>query len=126
MTHNLASTRLAHEVAPSFFQCFSKRKITCIQSLLLLSECVKLNDPFTESVISGVMELCVLILLVCVFAFIHICMCILLYASFQTLGSTHVWLPAPVVKHHGVLSWKSKVQDGVMIPCILCTENLQV
>lgn len=47
-------------------------------------------------------------------------MSILLSISFQTLGSTHVWLPAPAVKHHGVLFWKSKVQDGVMIPCILC------
>lgn len=35
-----------------------------------------------------------------------------LLISFQTLGSTLVWLPAPLVKHRGALSWKSKVQYG--------------
>lgn len=51
----------------------------------------------------------------CVCFYIHIYMCILLYTSYQTLGFTRVWLPAPAVKHHGVLSWKSKVQHGLMI-----------
>lgn len=60
----------------------------------------------------------------CVFIVIHIYMCILLYTSFQTLGSTHVWLPAQAVKHRGVLSWRSKVQDGIMIPRVLLTETL--
>lgn len=66
--------------------------------------------------------MCVSALCACVFIF-HEYTCILLFASSQTLGSTRAWLPAPAVKHHGVLSWKSKVQDVVMSTCILYTVN---
>lgn len=70
------------------------------------------NGFLTESVMSGVIITCKSVLLGCVgvIVFALTYMCILLRTSSQTLGSTHAWQPAPVVKHLGVLSWKSKVQ----------------
>lgn len=68
-----------------------------------------------KSAISCIIKLCVC---VCIWFYSYtVCMCLLLCISFQTLGSTHVWPPAPAVKHHGALSCKSKVQDDTMISC---------
>lgn len=76
----------------------------------------EISLPLKVLLVESLHAVCVSALSVCVCLFYY--MCILLYTSFQTPGSTRVWLPAPVVKHHGVLSWKSKVQDGVMILCV--------
>lgn len=58
--------------------------------------------------------------------FTYISVSVRLYSSFQTLGSTRVWRPAPVAKHHGALSWKSKVGWGRMAWYSRAKTNLTV
>lgn len=123
MTHNLAHTRLSCEVTPSLYSA------SAIESQHVFSHCYSSHNVWNEMALSlkvlveslSCLHWCCLCVCVCVV--IHKYMGILLFTSFQTLGSTPVWLPAPVVKHPGVLSWKSKVKYGAIIQCILFTEK---
>lgn len=66
------------------------------------------------SLIVLLMESLLLLILFAACFHLKISVFIPLCSSLQTLGSTHVWPPAPVAKHHGVPSWKSKVGRGKM------------
>lgn len=121
MTHNLGDTTLACEVTPSLCS------VSAIGRQHVSSHCYRSQTVWNEMALSLKVLVeslsCLYWCCLCVWVVIHKYMCILLITSFQTLGSTPVWLPAPVAKHHGVLSWKSKVQDGAIIQCIFCTET---
>lgn len=104
---------------PIALQCFHTWKTTRIQSLLLLSECVKWNGLFAESV-SGVIRLFVLMLFVCGgLLFIRTCV--------------FYWLPAFRLRDLHLcgyqLQWRNIVecflgsQRYKMLQCILCTET---
>lgn len=116
MARDLCNTTLACEVTPSRYSVSAngRRHISshrcCSQNVW--NEMAPSLKALVESL--GCLYWCC----VCGGGVLFINPCVLLLIpSFQTLESTPVWLPAPVVKHHGALSWKSKVEDGAIILC---------